>query len=210
MAGVGSFLKESRTLYVSDFKILQGNQDNNAEMYEILFRHFGLWGDIEDINLLNGKGVSFIRYAHRCMAEFAKEAMNNQPLDNNEIITIKWANDDPNPQANERVGADNEKAIQNTLARKKMNENQTSFKNENEGFDIGEIQQDFLLNQAELEKNRNIIESCQKMDEILKRIDQHNNPEDDDAEEKEQEVTKGNKIHTLPEFNDQPLFFNPN
>lgn len=208
MAGIGSFLKESRTLYVSDFKILQGTQDNNAEMYEILFRHFGLWGDIEDINLLNGKGVAFIRYAHRCMAEFAKEAMNSEPLDNNEIITIKWANDDPNPQANERTNSDNEKAIQNTMARKKMNENVVSFKNENDGFDLAEVQEDFLLNQAEIEKNKNIIESCQKMDEILKRIDQHNNPEDGHEEKKEE--NKGNKFHSLPEFNDQPLFFNPN
>jgi hypothetical protein len=29
------------------------------------------------------------------MAEFAKEAMMNRALDANEIITIKWANEDP-------------------------------------------------------------------------------------------------------------------
>lgn len=44
-------------------------------MYEIMWRHFSVWGEIEDINLVPNKGIAFIRYAHRCMAEFAKEAM---------------------------------------------------------------------------------------------------------------------------------------
>lgn len=35
------------------------------------------------------------------MAEFAKEAMTNQTLDENEMLTIKWANDDPNPRVAE-------------------------------------------------------------------------------------------------------------
>jgi len=34
-----------------------------------------------------------IRYSHRCMAEFAKESMQNQSLDNNEVIAIKWTDD---------------------------------------------------------------------------------------------------------------------
>ena len=211
MAGVGSFLKESRTLYVSDFKIMQGNQDNNTEMYEILFRHFGLWGDIEDINLLHGKGVAFIRYSHRCMAEFAKEAMNSQPLDNNEIITIKWANDDPNPQATERVTAENEKAIENTISRKKNNENNMTYINENTDVEMVDNTQELLNQQVEVEKSRNIIESCQKMDEILKRIDRNNNPGGLQEEEEEEKPGKNlKKYTTLPEFNDQPLFFNSN
>lgn len=209
MAGVGSFLKESRTLYVTDFKILQGTGDNNAEMYEILFRHFGLWGDIEDINLLQGKGIAFIRFAHRCMAEFAKEAMSNQPLDNNEILTIKWANDDPNPQASDRVALDNEKAVQNTVSRQKMAENSKNSAVDN--FDAEEIEEEFALKQREIEKNREIMQSCQRMDEILKRIEKNNNKFEgnaqDDAgeEEKEREIAR-----EKPEFNDQPLFFSSN
>lgn len=202
MAGVGSFLKESRTLYVTDFKILQGSGDNNAEMYEILFRHFGLWGEIEDINLLQGKGIAFIRFSHRCMAEFAKEAMNSQPLDNNEILTIKWANDDPNPQANERVAIDNEKAVQNTVSRQKMQENSKNTAVEN--FDAEEIEEEFAQKQRELEKNREILQSCQRMDEILKRIEKNNN-NGEGLQEIEEE-----KQREKPEFNDQPLFFSPN
>ena len=44
-------------------------------MYEILWRHFHIWGDIEDINILPNRGLAFIRFKHRCMAEFAKAAM---------------------------------------------------------------------------------------------------------------------------------------
>lgn len=206
MAGIGSFLKESRTLYVTDFKILQGSGDNNAEMYEILFRHFSLWGDIEDINLLQGKGVAFIRYSHRCNAEFAKEAMSNQPLDNNEIITIKWANDDPNPQANERTKEENDKAIQNTLMRQKINENSRTYAQDNNDFEFNE--EEFVQQQKEMEKNKNIIQSCQRMDEILKRIEKHNNNENN---EEEKELDFQNKQYNgVPEFNDQPLFFNSN
>ena len=32
------------------------------------------------------------------MAEYAKQSMTNQSLDSNQIITIRWANQDPNPR----------------------------------------------------------------------------------------------------------------
>jgi hypothetical protein len=41
--------------------------------------------------------MAFIRYKHRCFAEFAKEAMQNRNLDANEILTAKWSTEDPNP-----------------------------------------------------------------------------------------------------------------
>ena len=40
-----------------------------------------------------------MRYERRCCAEFAKEALNLQSLDNNEIINIRWAVEDPNPKS---------------------------------------------------------------------------------------------------------------
>ena len=53
-----------------------------ALMYDTLWRHFSPLGDIDDLNVIPAKGVSFIRYLlfkfrykHRCQAEFAKEAM---------------------------------------------------------------------------------------------------------------------------------------
>lgn len=34
-----------------------------------------VWGDIEDFYLLPEQNILYLRYVHRCMAEFAKEAM---------------------------------------------------------------------------------------------------------------------------------------
>jgi hypothetical protein len=82
MKGVGSFAKETRAIYVSDYK-LPNNNNGVTQLYEILLRHFSLWGEVEDINILPHKGYAFIKYKHRCMTEFAKEAMSNQALDSN-------------------------------------------------------------------------------------------------------------------------------
>ncbi len=59
-------------------------------MYEILYRHFSEWGDIDDIKYIHGQNKALIRYQHRSMAEFAKEAMQHQALDCGEVINIKW------------------------------------------------------------------------------------------------------------------------
>ena len=61
MGGVGSFLKECRTLYICDFRLPSTGNDPQSQMYEILWRHFSVWGEIEDINLIPGKGVAFVR-----------------------------------------------------------------------------------------------------------------------------------------------------
>lgn len=37
------------------------------------------------------------------VAEFAKEAMGNQSLDQNEILCLRWAHDDPNPVAQDAI-----------------------------------------------------------------------------------------------------------
>ncbi|KAJ3121769.1 Pre-mRNA-splicing factor [Physocladia obscura] len=92
MGGVGSFEKDNRTLYVGQLGLEGGLED-------ILYRHFIEWGEIEYLRLLKGKGVAFIRYKSRVSAEFAKEAMHCQSLDNNEILNVRWATEDPNPKA---------------------------------------------------------------------------------------------------------------
>lgn len=59
-------------------------------MYEIIWRHFSIYGEIEDITIKPGKGFAFIRFTHRCFAEFAKECMMNQALDNKEMILVNY------------------------------------------------------------------------------------------------------------------------
>jgi hypothetical protein len=96
MGGIGCFQKECRTLCVGDIKIPPGN-DPVGQVNEMLWRHFGMWGRVQDIMFIPQKCLAFIKYSHRCYAEIAKEAMSNQTLDYDEMLSIKWANDDPNP-----------------------------------------------------------------------------------------------------------------
>lgn len=45
MKGVGSFAKETKAIYVSDYR-LPSNDNGVTQMYEILLRHFTLWGEV--------------------------------------------------------------------------------------------------------------------------------------------------------------------
>lgn len=119
MSGAGCYTSDSRTLYVGNLRAdtaatpqlsngggpvpTRGNsgpkltpQDATVEM---LYRHFGEWGEIENINFIERKNIAFIRYRMRTNAEFAREAMDHQALDGKEVISCKWAFDDPNPVA---------------------------------------------------------------------------------------------------------------
>ena len=71
------------------------------------------WGPVSDVRALPTRCVAFVTYAHRSAAEFAKEAMAGQTLRASEarardwsttekqkhVLTVRWANDDPNPAA---------------------------------------------------------------------------------------------------------------
>ena len=46
MAGIGSFMKETRTLYISDFCMPHG-ENAVSIMYEMLWRYFNVFGEIE-------------------------------------------------------------------------------------------------------------------------------------------------------------------
>jgi len=97
MMGVGNFIRESRTLYIGRIKPLAKH-----ELEEQLYRHFSEWGDIQEYRVVEKKQIAFVRYFNRMNAEFAREAMMEQPLDDDEILNVRWAHDDPNPKAIER------------------------------------------------------------------------------------------------------------
>jgi hypothetical protein len=60
--GVGTFLKESRTLKVGDMAIIYEKDKNTVKaVYECLWRHFGLYGEIEDIFVIPSSCVAYIR-----------------------------------------------------------------------------------------------------------------------------------------------------
>ena len=43
------------------------------------------------------RSVAFVTYVNELNAQFAKEAMACQSLDNDEILNVRWATEDPNP-----------------------------------------------------------------------------------------------------------------
>ena len=47
--------------------------------------------------MLQYRSVAFVTYVSEHHAQFAKEAMACQSLDNDEILNVRWATEDPNP-----------------------------------------------------------------------------------------------------------------
>lgn len=95
MGGVGSFMRQNRTVYVGRIHV-------SDDVEEIVARHFAEWGQIERTRVLNTRGVAFITYSNEANAQFAKEAMAHQALDHSEILNVRWATADPNPMAQAR------------------------------------------------------------------------------------------------------------
>lgn len=95
MGGVGSFMRQNRTIYVGRIHVTD-------DIEEVVARHFAEWGQVERIRVLNTRGVGFITYSNESNAQFAKEAMAHQSLDHSEILNVRWATADPNPMAQAR------------------------------------------------------------------------------------------------------------
>ncbi|GJN75522.1 pre-mRNA-splicing factor [Purpureocillium lilacinum] len=95
MGGVGSFMRQNRTIYVGRIHVTD-------DIEEIVARHFAEWGSIERIRVLNSRGVGFITYTNEANAQFAREAMAHQSLDHDEVLNVRWATADPNPMAQAR------------------------------------------------------------------------------------------------------------
>ncbi|KAF9069642.1 pre-mRNA-splicing factor CWC2 [Rhodocollybia butyracea] len=101
MGGVGSFNRQNRTLYVGRIK----ETGTGLETEEVVRRHFKEFGEIERddsetgwaVKVLQYRSVAFVTYKSELHAQFAKEAMACQSLDNDEILNVRWATEDPNP-----------------------------------------------------------------------------------------------------------------
>jgi hypothetical protein len=188
MGGIGCFQKECKTIVVGDLKIPPGT-DPVEQLNEMLWRHFSLWGKIEDIMLIPAKCLAFIRFYHRCYAEIAKEAMSNQSLDFDEMISIKWTNEDPNPNK-ESLYSENWHRKQLQVERE--NRGKKNMKNNEKNKNQNDVQQkeekiDFNLpkklpppvNVADLDKKlkaeakekQEIRNNLKKMESILQRIE---------------------------------------
>ena len=49
------------------------------------------------MRVLQYRSVAFVTYIHEANAQFAREAMSCQSMDNEEILNVRWATEDPNP-----------------------------------------------------------------------------------------------------------------
>jgi hypothetical protein len=49
------------------------------------------------VRVLQYRSVAFVTYVNELNGQFAKEAMACQSLDNDEILNVRWATEDPNP-----------------------------------------------------------------------------------------------------------------
>lgn len=117
MGGVGSFNRQNRTLYIGRIKECA----SAAETEEVVIRHFREWGQIEKsafayiclgpkeclwtgitVRILQYRSVAFVTYTDEFAAQFAKEAMACQSLDNDEILNVRWATEDPNPESKQQ------------------------------------------------------------------------------------------------------------
>ncbi|EEP79528.1 pre-mRNA splicing factor CWC2 [Uncinocarpus reesii 1704] len=95
MGGVGSFMRQNRTLYVGRIHVTD-------DIEEVVARHFSEWGQLDRVRVLNNRGVAFVTYTNEANSQFAKESMAHQSLDHNEILNVRWATVDPNPAAQKR------------------------------------------------------------------------------------------------------------
>lgn len=124
MSGVGNFTRNSRTLYVGGLK----NVAETPKQFEAtVWKHFQEWGEVESVNVIHRLSICFVRYRHRTSAEFAKEAMGNQALENDEVLNIRWAFDDPNPVAKEAANRADHDAIVAMVQSKGMSTEDAAF-----------------------------------------------------------------------------------
>merc|ERR1712000_716258 len=110
MGGVGSFMRQNRTIYVGRIHV-------SDDIEGVVARHFAEWGQVERIRVLNSRGVAFITYVNEANAQFAKEAMAHQSLDHDEVLNVRWATADPNPMAQAREARRIEEQAADTIRR---------------------------------------------------------------------------------------------
>lgn len=114
--GTGSYMRSCRTLFVyyGAASTLGGQR-----LRQLLATSFGEWGAIEDIHIVPSKCISFVRYKFRASAEFAKEAMMGQKMEDGmeDSLVVRWANDDPNMRAQERVKREREDVVLDGIRR---------------------------------------------------------------------------------------------
>lgn len=92
MSGVGLLSRVNKTLFV-------GGIAPNDKIHEQISKLFLEYGAIDKIKILPAKKCAFVSFRLEAEAQFAKEAMDCQSLGENDILSVKWANEDMSPEA---------------------------------------------------------------------------------------------------------------
>ncbi|GMG40047.1 unnamed protein product [Ambrosiozyma monospora] len=135
MAGVGSFNSVNRTLYVGRINSMSGNIELKIN------KAFSEYGEIERMRAIKDKRIAFVTYKLESQAQFAKEAMHGQSLDENnenEALNIRWSNEDPDPKSQKRKREEIEKTSLETA--KKLLKMITERSQEQNRIDAGVIE----------------------------------------------------------------------
>lgn len=66
-----------------------------------LSKAFSEFGKVVKCRVLHKKRCGFVTYALELLAQFAKEAMQNQSIGKNDVIQVRWATADPSRRARE-------------------------------------------------------------------------------------------------------------
>jgi len=113
--GTGSYMRNCRTLFIH----YGGVNFCGRKVHDSVLKAFSKWGPLEDIHVVPSKCIAFVRYEIRSSAEFAKEAMMGQKVTTSSegVITVRWANDDPNPTAILRVKREREALVHDAILR---------------------------------------------------------------------------------------------
>lgn len=110
--GAGCLSRDCTTLYIYLGALASLPKEQVEEMLQ---EDFGEWGEIEEVNVVPRKAIGFVRFVFRSSAEFAKAAMHQQQLvgdtKTGTVLDVRWALDDPNPVAIERVKRKQEEAL---------------------------------------------------------------------------------------------------
>lgn len=96
MSGVGSLSRVNKTLYV-------GGIIATDKIHEQVSKQFLEYGAIDKLKVLPAKKCAFVSFRLEAEAQFTKEAMDRQSLGENDVLTVKWANEDMNPEAQRLV-----------------------------------------------------------------------------------------------------------
>ena len=149
--GIGLFTKNCRTLYVTDMK----KKEQDKEMVKLIYENFEKFGEIEDIQYLPLKASCYIKFSHRCFAEYAKEAMMKQALVGEEILSITWAYNyqDLDPIEQKIIEREEENMFVNALLK-----NQKVHEDNEDNKD-----------------NEEVTQQCVELQKILYNIDNSNN-----------------------------------